>query len=216
MIASTSYSHAYKGDVPDGGFEWLASSHTGYGHNAFDVEVRKILFDQYAGADWRTWYCPSADLHMDTFKFRTVWPDARWWSDPTWSPSGIGWQTGTEVPPNSQNHRGQVNYSYFVGPLRGFTGITGVNYQLSRVAKFETADAPALRIVWADNLKPPGTANAGATSTWTHPANTHDTNGNYTAQGTHNALIDGHVEWRKANWNVNTQNWVEQYYIYFP
>lgn len=188
-ISSFAYSNDNAGTVPYGGAEGGSG-----GRNRFECETRKILFQDYGLENPRTWWCPSGDKRTVDFALRNVFLNPKWYNDSTYDP-GIPWNS---------NHREQVNYTYWVGPSR-------VTTSMPRVLKFANASNPSNRIVWADNIRQPGETNAGIS--WSHPANTHDTNGNFTAEGTHNAMIDGHVQWHPASWNFNTESWNFQYLV---
>jgi prepilin-type N-terminal cleavage/methylation domain-containing protein len=190
FLASFTYSNDNKSDVPYGGAETSAG-----GRNRFDSDTRKLLYENYGLDNPRTWWCPAGDKRTIDFSLRAVFLQPRWYTDDTYSPSGLSW---------TSNHREQVNYTYWVGPNR-------VTTSMPKVLKFSEARNPSARIVWADNIKAPGASNAGIS--WSHPANTHDTNEDFEALGTHNVMIDGHVQWHPSYWPGNSEAWNFQYLL---
>jgi prepilin-type N-terminal cleavage/methylation domain-containing protein len=190
FIGSFAYSHDNKGLVPYGAAEGGSG-----GRNRFEADTRKELFTNYGLDNPRAWWCPAGDKRTVDFALRNVFLNPKWYTDPTFQSASFPW-TG--------DHREQVNYSYWVGPTR-------ITTSMPRVLKFADSRTPSDRIVWADNIRAPGTTNAGIS--WSHPANTHDTNDDATALGTHNVMIDGHVQWHPAYWNINTEVWAFQYLV---
>jgi hypothetical protein len=140
------------------------------------------------------WWCPAGDSRTD-FALRSYFKLPAWYNDPTYAPAGINW---------GSSHREQVNYAYWVGPSR-------VTPSMPKVLRFSDSLVPTKRVVWADNIKTPGATNAGIS--WSHPANTHDTDGDAVALGTYNAMVDGHVQWIASQWPDNVESWNFQYLL---
>ncbi len=187
FISCFTYSNDNKGVVPYAG----AEGSTG-GRMRIESDMKKTLFENYGMDNPRAWWCPAADRRIDDFSLRNVFLNPRWYTDPTYAPSGLGW---------TSDHREQVNYAYWVGPSR-------TTPSMPKVFKFSDAQRPSARIVWADNIRTPGNPNAGLS--WSHPSNTHDTSGDAVALGTHNVMIDGHVQWHPSYWGTNNESWMFQ------
>jgi prepilin-type N-terminal cleavage/methylation domain-containing protein len=193
VLGSIAYSHDYKGQVPDGGFST-------YGRGCFDTDTRRDLFENYGLSNPRQWWCPLAYFARENNRSLIAGQSVRWFNDPTW-PS-LGW---------TENHRSQQGYNYFIGTSRG---VAGAAYNMPVYTRFDMVRAPSTRQVWVDNIKGPGTTAGGVSGIWQHPCNTHDPRGEGNPQGSFNAMVDGHVEFRKYYWGVNTQNWIFQYFSY--
>ncbi len=208
MISSILMSNDNKGTVPYGGY--------GSGSQcAFFGPTRKDLYEDYGAANPLLWWCPSGIYRAQPSKW-LYYRDPKWYYEPSFTASGLGWSTVAV----ENNNRDRTGYAYFVGPGRGLAGASNVIYDMPGLSKFPLCPKPSTRIVWADPLRAPGESNNGG-GVWTVPANTHDTNWNYQPLGSHNAMVDGHVEWRKYVWNVNTQYWgasagAGQYFVYKP
>jgi prepilin-type N-terminal cleavage/methylation domain-containing protein len=206
IISSTIMSNDNKGNVPYGGY--------GSGSQcSFFGPTRKQLYDNYGASNPLLWWCPTGIFRSEPTKW-LYYKTPDWYSDESYTASGLGWSTVSV----ENNNRDRTGYAYFVGPGRGLSGASNAVYDMPGLSKFPLCPKPSTRIVWADPLQAPGINNNGG-AIWTVPANTHDNNGNIQPEGSHNAMVDGHVEWRKYVWNVNTNYWgasagAGQYFIY--
>lgn len=196
VLASHNYANDAKGFAPEPGFT---------GAHSFSPDTRKVLFDQYGLNQPTLWWCPSIlDRGVSHYKTVRTSMDARWFNDPTYAP--VAWNA---------NHRSVTGYDYFMGQLRGWTpsSPSAATYQMPRLDRFSDSNTPSARIVWGDPLAAPG--QSGWDSNWSAPLNPHDTSGNFTPTGANYAMVDGHVEFRRYYWGVNTvATNTSQYFIY--
>ncbi len=206
IISSIAMSNDNKGVVPYGAYG-TGSQCSFYG------PTRKDLYDDYGASNPLLWWCPSGIYRDEPDKW-LYYKLPKWYMDETFNPSGLSWSNLSV----QNNNRDRTGYAYFVGPGRGHASNATPYYDMPYLNKFRLSPSPSTRIVWADPLKAPGLGNGGG-GVWTVPSNTHDTKWNYQPLGSNNAMVDGHVEWRKYIFGVTTNWWgasegAAQYYIY--
>ncbi len=165
-----------------------------------------MLYENYGLNTPKQWWCPLAYFIKDSavLKSFNAGQNPKWFTDPNWA-VGLTW---------TENHRGQQGYDYFIGTGRGLSSAT---YKMPVYLRFDNVRAPSTRQVWIDNLQPAGstgTQYGGVSGVWQHPCNTHDRGRAGFPDGSFNAMVDGHVEWRKWYEGVNTIDYVDQWFSY--